>query len=529
MRGRRVWTLLLWGFGVLNALLYSGMMPLWEGFDEPFHFGYVQHLANGWGVPDARTARLSREVADSLRLAPGSLAVKQNLPVVRTYEEYFGLPADKQLAIRAELYQSPGDRRWSGSPFLNYEAHHPPLAYALMAMVERALEGMALPWRVLVLRVLVAIAGTLLLFAGMRRLMSALEVGEGFDDAAVLCVLMCQMTTATMAHVANDWLAVPLSVWLLVVMIGAWRGPGMVAGAKVGGVLAMGLLTKAYFLAFLPLVVVGCLLLRAWRMWLVITGMVALIAGPWYLRNWLHYGVISGMQEGRAAISVGLMMSTAMQLDWPRLVLVNARRALWTGNNLFLAFSTKTLNVILTVLASCVLMGLARGRHRVAGWVTAGHCATFATALAYSTVISTIYTQGVADGPSPWYSQVVMGPLIAVGMLGCSRMGRVGQWLGSGLVGVFGYVLVVGYWGKLIPAYAGYVDRAAVGVLFERYGEDWWTMVGRLDLVMLAPAGVMLWLAGLVSLMGIGLSLRLALMGGSRVRKREASHSCGVF
>ena len=45
-------------FGIINACLYSALLPLWEGFDEPFHFAYVQQLANGWGLPDARTAQL---------------------------------------------------------------------------------------------------------------------------------------------------------------------------------------------------------------------------------------------------------------------------------------------------------------------------------------------------------------------------------------------------------------------------------------------------------------------------------------
>lgn len=47
--------LLLVAYALANAVLYSAMLPLWEGFDEPFHFGYVQRLANGQGFPDPRT------------------------------------------------------------------------------------------------------------------------------------------------------------------------------------------------------------------------------------------------------------------------------------------------------------------------------------------------------------------------------------------------------------------------------------------------------------------------------------------
>jgi hypothetical protein len=80
---------LLMVYAILNAVLYSMLLPLWEGFDEPFHFGYVQQLANGRAFPDARSARLSREAWQSIRLAPASDAVKANLPEVVTYSEYF--------------------------------------------------------------------------------------------------------------------------------------------------------------------------------------------------------------------------------------------------------------------------------------------------------------------------------------------------------------------------------------------------------------------------------------------------------
>ena len=74
--------LLLIAYAFVNAVLYSVLLPLWEGFDEPFHFAYVQQLGDGQGLPDARTARLSREVEASILLAPASQAVKQNLPQV---------------------------------------------------------------------------------------------------------------------------------------------------------------------------------------------------------------------------------------------------------------------------------------------------------------------------------------------------------------------------------------------------------------------------------------------------------------
>src|SRR5277367_3730876 len=143
--------ILLIAYALVNAVIYSGLLPLWEGFDEPFHFGYVQRLANGQGLPDARTARLSGEVYTSLLLAPASQAVKQNLPQVTSYAEYFSWPAQRRSEVRRELDAIPSGRRWQSSELSNYEAHQPPLAYMLLALPERLLSDVPLPARVAIL------------------------------------------------------------------------------------------------------------------------------------------------------------------------------------------------------------------------------------------------------------------------------------------------------------------------------------------------------------------------------------------
>ena len=99
---------------------YDALLPLWEGFDEPFHFGYVQQVANGQGFPDARNARLSREVADSILRAPASQSVKVNLPEVVSYAEFFSWPAERRSRVRRALRDIPGGYRWQSSHFLNY-------------------------------------------------------------------------------------------------------------------------------------------------------------------------------------------------------------------------------------------------------------------------------------------------------------------------------------------------------------------------------------------------------------------------
>lgn len=68
------------------------------------------------------------------------------------------------------------------------------------------LAAMPLPSRVLILRILAALAGSLLLYAGGGSLCSQLGLGEPYRSIALFCVLATQMTWATVAHIANDWL-----------------------------------------------------------------------------------------------------------------------------------------------------------------------------------------------------------------------------------------------------------------------------------------------------------------------------------
>lgn len=254
--------------------------PLWEGFDEPFHFGYVQQLANGNGLPDAGSAQLSREIGDSIRWAPASPIVQCNLPQVATYSAYFSWSAEKRLGLRRRIREIPRDFRWEVSEFLNYEAHQPPLAYLGLALPERLLSGVPLPARVAILRMIAAGAGGCLLLMGAGRLFGQLEIPQPFRAAGLFCLFSSQMTWATVAHVGNDWLAVPVAVWILVALNRVDRGPVAAAGW-----LAAGLLTKAYCLAFAPLLIGVWVWRRRWRDLAIGAGIVGGIAGPWYVRN----------------------------------------------------------------------------------------------------------------------------------------------------------------------------------------------------------------------------------------------------
>jgi hypothetical protein len=138
--------LALIAYGILNAVLYASLLPLWEGFDEPFHYAYVQQLSARHTLPLLGASYLSREVLASLAIAPASPSVKQNLPQVPTYEDYFRMPASERNLMRARLESLPGE--YAPSTGLNYEAQQAPLAYLLLAPADRMWSSATLPTRI---------------------------------------------------------------------------------------------------------------------------------------------------------------------------------------------------------------------------------------------------------------------------------------------------------------------------------------------------------------------------------------------
>ncbi len=296
-------------YGLVNAVLYSTVLPLWEGFDEPFHFGYVQALSNGGGFPDPRTSRLSQEIVSSLLLTPASLSVKRNLPEVTSYTEFFAWPEARRIAVRKQLRQISPRLRWLPSNLLDYEALQAPLAYVALALPERALSTIPLLSRVIMLRILAGATGALLLLFGADRLAGQLGIPDPYKGILLFSTLSSQMIWATLAHIANDWLAVPLTVWLLAMLIRYQGRPSFSQAAFASASLSLGLLTKAYFLAFVPLVVLVYAWRRKWLHLIVGVSLVVIVAGPWYVRNVQLYGSLSGMQELREGVNPMIVLN----------------------------------------------------------------------------------------------------------------------------------------------------------------------------------------------------------------------------
>src|SRR3979411_2134260 len=60
---------LIWCVFVVRGVFYCSVLPVWEGYDEPFHFAFVQYLVSDNRLP-VTTTLVSREIQASLHSLP---------------------------------------------------------------------------------------------------------------------------------------------------------------------------------------------------------------------------------------------------------------------------------------------------------------------------------------------------------------------------------------------------------------------------------------------------------------------------
>jgi hypothetical protein len=433
-------------FGLLNAILYTGLMPLWEGFDEPFHYGYIQHLWTTRSLPVQRQTTLSEEVWQSVALAPASAVVQHNLPMVTTYDDFFRLPPDERLARRHRLEQLDPALAAVPSQDPNYEAQQAPLAYALLAPFNALWSHTPLPARIWRLRLLCALAATLATGLLLLRLARLLALDSHAQLAALFLLFSSQVFYATTAHVSNDWLSVPL--FLLILTAAVEFRPVMLALA-----LAAGLLTKAYFLAMIPFAIILVLIRRGVRDTLIFSACL-LPAAPLYVRNLVLYRDLGGQQENLGGTPVGALLRAIFQIPLPRAFAATATHSLWTGNNSFTTFSTITLWIMIVLLLAAAAFYV-RHRPPAAERVLLAGMACYSAALCYNTVFQFVSTKGAAIAPSPWYTQLLWPPAL------CLLLTHAPKLLRAALCCVGAYIISATYLAKLIPLYAGNSARPA--------------------------------------------------------------------
>lgn len=516
-------------YGLLNAALYSSLLPLWEGFDEEFHYGYVQYLAAHHRFPVLGPTALSLEINRSIGLLPMSYIMIRNVHLknVRTFDQYFALDSATRHSLYDQAHAIPTDLRLNESAeyYNNYEVHHAPLAYLLMAIPDTLMSNAPLPRRVWLVRLFASMSCVLLMLSGTLALGREAGLDETYSAILVFLIFSCQMFWATVAHIGNDWLAVPLAVWLVVWALRCHREPSPRNVTWLAVTLGLGLLSKAYFLVFVPLYGLAAMFwhfqgrLRI-RGLALLTGIPLILAGPWYMRNLVLYKNLSGRVEETGGVTTSGALKSLAAIPWLKSLPFMARGTFWMGNASFTDFSVGTMNLLLLLLAVALILYCRRLR-----WADAflwAPVVLFCAAMLYVTGSSYVYTKGEATAASPWYLQAVMAPLLSMAMLGYQKSGAIGRWLATASVVLWGYILAATYLAKLFPLYGGFAGgRSTLRDIGRWYIKDWPQTSDILSTTALITAP---WLATLLAILLVTLLSAMAILLWDLPGRRRLRH-----
>ena len=251
---------------VLLALGYALATPRWNNPDEPAHYNYVRELAEAGQLPVLR---------------PGDW--------------------DADLLEREKAARFPDD---AAIEPIRYEGHQPPLYYLLAAPIYGLFAGVDLQSRVLALRGLSILLGTVVVLAAFAAGRSVAPSRPAVALLAAATAAFVPMHTAISAAINNDALANALSTLTVVALLaGVRRGFDDRAALLLGLLLGALLLTKLTTYVYVPLGLAVMLWserrradgaaggwLASLRRPLLAAAVAAAVAGWWFVRNGLVYG-----------------------------------------------------------------------------------------------------------------------------------------------------------------------------------------------------------------------------------------------
>ncbi|MGH9627267.1 MAG: hypothetical protein ACRD7E_02720, partial [Bryobacteraceae bacterium] len=326
--------------------------PLWEGFDEWAHFEYIQTIAENAELPK-RTDAVSSEVRASLQIVPLSKSAAVTDGAI-THDAFWQLQPEERWERTQRLHKLPASGAdLSTIALTQYEAQQPPLYYLVMTVPYLLGKTLSLPAQVLILRLLsigIASAVVFLAYAVAR------QVLPGVTFAVLVAMLMACLPGffIDVCRVGNECLSIVLTGAVVLLMFRVVRSDaGLGSWMLLGAALAAALLTKAYALAFLPVLpIAACLSLmrnrplmsNRWSAGKTAAGfilallVIVALSGWWYWRSWVNTGTLSGEQLHAAAAQFTLAgkLSALRQVDWHSVLDTAAFSHIWVGGWSFL-------------------------------------------------------------------------------------------------------------------------------------------------------------------------------------------------
>ena len=500
---------------LFQAIFYCAEQPIWEGLDEWAHFAYVQNLSEHGRIP-VPGDETSIEVSRSLQYLPLPYEPGGRIHTELTHDQYWQLPANERASRRAALRQIPQSARWDTGGAGLYEAQQAPLYYILMVPVYRLFRHAPLAGRLLAVRIASVVIASLLIplvYANARELLGSRRI-------ALLVACLAASLPGLLIDVSragNESLAVVLGATMTLLLIRAIRhGTGLGEWLALGLIIGLGLLTKAYFLAFLPLIPALALALaflrqnserkgassreHPWKTQFTRAALALLISialgAPWYARMERLTGSLSGEKNAAAIAQQGIAakLAAALQINWARIVYEQVYSQIWVGGWSFLRVRLWMYAVFelvgLICAAGLIVYAIRRIRRGRVEWMSLAVAMLFATLILFEPglfyqALAVYMTDHQAFGPG-WYFYVLLVPqllLLAVGAwalfgkFGAARLAACATFLAVALNLYTMHLLLMPYYTGLIahtpngafrPGHIGLVLEEIVGTQIAR-------------------------------------------------------------
>lgn len=369
----RIFLIAIWLIFLIRGVFYCNLIPLWEGFDEWGHYAFVEHIRLHPSVLPRTTDRVTDEIRQSVQSTP----------------------------IQHE----------ASDPMMLFEAQQPPLYYWILSLPNRLWIGANIGTRVRRLRIFSVLIASLVIPLAW---LAALELFSSRGLALSVCALIATMPALMIdiARIGNESLAIAVASWIILLLL------RNCAGWPLGIALGLGLLTKAYFLVFIPILIL--------RRRVSSLAVAIVIGGWWYWRNFRLTGTWTGEIMDVAATKLGWSVKLAAigKVHWLRVLDVALWTHIWTGAWSFFTLRSwmyRIFEVIFTVVATMVVLALLRrpwGRFKSKLALLVLIEALFALGIAYQAV-SAFLEKHISFAPGWYFYALVVAEaiLLASGML----------------------------------------------------------------------------------------------------------------
>jgi hypothetical protein len=406
------------------------MMPLGEGFDELWHFIYIQRVAELGKPPESHATQLSSEGLRFLQLHPVAWAVHNNFPAMPSYEEYWRSNPKNRYLLDEQLSRlrfAGHNSEITNAASAQYESHQPPLYYYLSApMFSLFSSRLSFVHTFTAMRMFSVLLASLIMPALFFIARDVLRDSNGAANAVAVLVLFPGLYPSV-THVSNDALVLPLAGWTLFCLVRFLERSTPSRLFALQTFLIAGLWTKALFLPIVAGVILTLIYAGHFRAAAIVVAFSTL-GTPWYIHNFIQSHTITGLPEISGTTSTITAAQALSKLNWLNFFRVLRSSHIWTGNWSFLSVRIWMYQVVSTVYFLGIV-GLLRGRLQNSRAIVAlGICySVFIIALVYHATIEFRYNG--ASVTLGWFLAPMIPAEIVLFVAGMqSLLGRRQRW-----------------------------------------------------------------------------------------------------